>query len=230
MTGPRHAPADWEPQWDVRTMCRPTVPREHRPGSRRGRWERDREAVEHRAGRWVVAFRSPSRWGLAAPGGVASAVDPASAEPLATEEQAVPGGTGAGNQTDPHLSGSLLAFTVDRGHRVGDPVRRPGRRDPTGTIPNGGNRDSLSDVSGDLIVFRRVYTDGTSQPADHGLRRHRTRAGCPRGGAAEPGARRAFAVDRRDTVAFMQFVGASSTQTEVCVADVADLTAPGACA
>ena len=61
--------------------------------------------------RWIAGAVAGVLVVLAGPVGVASAVDPGPAQPLATEEQPVPAGTGAGNQTDPHLSGSLLAFT-----------------------------------------------------------------------------------------------------------------------
>src|SRR5687768_1948194 len=81
------------------------------------------------------------------PAGVASAVDPGAAKPLATEEQPVADGTGAGNQTDPHLSGSLLAFTsiVDTSSEVRYTDLAAGS---SGVIPNAGHRDSLPDVDG----------------------------------------------------------------------------------
>ena len=47
--------------------------------------------------------------------------------------------------------------------------------------------------------------------------------------APEAGARRAFTAIGGTTVAFMQFVGASSTQSEVCVADAAVPDAPAVC-
>ena len=99
----------------------------------------------------------------------------------------------------------------------------------TGTIDNGGHRDSLPDVSGDLVVFRRVLTDGSS--AGTPIMVFDTSA--PELGAREvapaEGVRRVFAAIGGTTVAFMQFVGASSTVSEVCVADVDDLAAPAVC-
>jgi HYR domain len=162
----------------------------------------------------------------AAPPGVAAAQVPDSTSSVAVEEESVPGGTGPGNQTDPHIDGDLLAFTAS--DSVGSEIRYVDLADGSpGTIDNGGHRDSLPDVSGDLVAFRRVSTDGSSRS----ILVFDTSA--PELGAREvapaEGARRAFAAIGGTTVAFMQFVGASSTQSEVCVADVDDLAAPAVC-
>ena len=129
--------------------------------------------------RWIAGAVAGLLVVLVGPVGVASAVDPGPAEPLATEEQPVPDGSGDGNQTDPHLSGSLLAFTSIVG--TSSEIRYADLADgSSGVVPNAGHRDSLPDVDGDHIVFRRVFTDGI-EPGDPGLRCRRTRPGCPRG-------------------------------------------------
>ena len=139
---------------------------------------------------------------------------PGAPVPLTSESRLIAGG--AGNQTDPHVSGSLLTFTALQGTesliRYVDLAGGTG-----GDIPNAGHRDSLSDVSGDLVVFRRVHADNSTRAImlfdvsapELGVREL----------APEVGTRRAFPAIGGTTVAFMQFVGASSTQSEMCVAD-----------
>jgi hypothetical protein len=166
--------------------------------------------------------------GLATPVGPAGAESPTSDGVLASEPVAVPGGTGPGNQTDPHLDGSLLVFTAT------DPssseIRYVDLADGTaGAIPTAGHRDSLPDVSGDLIVFRRVYTDGSSASRpimvfDVTAPEIGVRELAPAGGA-----RREAASIGGATVAFVQQSGPSSTQTDVCVADAAAPEAPATC-
>jgi hypothetical protein len=67
-----------------------------------------------------------------------------------------------GNQFDPHLSGSLLVFTAledtESSVRYVDLASGAG-----GDISHSGARDSLPEVSGDLVVFRRVFIDGSTQ-------------------------------------------------------------------
>ncbi|MDQ4038628.1 MAG: hypothetical protein M3313_09860, partial [Actinomycetota bacterium] len=146
---------------------------------------------------------------LAAPAALADAPGPAVL--LSWQAQAV--STGAGNQTDPHLSGSLLVFTaLDQSEsriRYVDLAGGAG-----GDIPNVGARDSLPDVSGDLIVFRRVFTDGST--FDRPIMVFDVAA--PELGARElapqEGARRAMSSIGGTTVAFMQFVESSSSQSE----------------
>ena len=120
----------------------------------------------------------------------------------------MPDGTGGGNQTDPHLSGSLLAFTSIVG--TSSEIRYTDLADgSSGVIPNAGHRDSLPDVDGDHIVFRRVHADSSSRAI------LAFDVAAPDLGAREiaplEGARRAFPSIGGSTVAFMQFVGASST-------------------
>jgi hypothetical protein len=147
------------------------------------------------------------------------------AVPLASESVLIAGGPG--NQTDPHISGSLVTWTDISGteSRISYADLAAGT---TGSIPNAGNRDSLSGVEGDRIVFRRVYTDGTTARPILVFDVTAPGAGVQEL-APEPGARRAFAAIGGTTVAFMQFVTGSSTATEVCVADVAAPTAPAVC-
>jgi hypothetical protein len=77
---------------------------------------------------------------------------PGATVPLTSESRLVAGG--AGNQTDPHVSGSLVTWSDISGteSRIGYADLAAGT---TGLVPNAGHRDSLSDVAGDL-VFRRV--------------------------------------------------------------------------
>lgn len=185
------------------------------------------ECSSSTARRWAVAVSAAVAIGLALPVGAAGAESPTSEGALATEPLAVPGGTGAGNQTDPHLSGSLLVFTATDSYSE---IRYVDLADGSaGEIPNAGHRDSLPDASGDLIVFRRVYTDGST--ATRPIMVFDVTA--PGAGAQEvapaDGERRAFPSIGGTTVAFMQFVDSSSTRSEVCVADVTDLAAPAVC-
>jgi hypothetical protein len=157
---------------------------------------------------------------------VALAHAPGAPQPVTLQTELVAGG--AGNQTDPHVAASLIAFTS-----IVDTTSEIGYRDVTtgaaGAIPNDGHRDSLPGVSGSLITFRRVFTDGssTARPIMVFDVAH------PELGAREvaptPGARRAFGSAGADTVAFMQFTGSSSTASDVCVASLSDLPAPAQC-
>ena len=157
---------------------------------------------------------------------VPSALAHAPGAPVPLASDPAPVATGPGNQTDPHLSGDLVTWTdiggTDSRIRYADLAAGT-----TGEIPNAGNRDSLSGVSGDLIVFRRVYTDTSNRSIlvfdvsspELGLREL----------APQPGARRAFPAIGGTTVAFMQFVGASGTASEVCAADAAVPDSPATC-
>lgn len=158
--------------------------------------------------------------------GTASAVEPGPAATLDSQSRPVAGGPGS--QTDPHVSGGLVAYTVD--DSASSEIRYADLAAGTaGEIPTAGHRDSLPDVSGDLIVFRRVFTDGSSasrpilvfdvSAPDLGTRELAPAADVRREGAAIGGT----------TVAFVQQSGASSAQTDVCVADAADPAAPATC-
>ena len=148
------------------------------------------------------------------------------AVPLTSESQLVAGGPG--NQTDPHVSGSLVTWTDISG--TGSQIRYADlAAGTTGSVPNAGNRDSLSGVEANWIVFRRVYTDGTSTARPIVV----FDVDAPGAGvqelAPEPGARRAFPAIGGTTVAFMQFAPGSSTATEVCIADLTAPAAPAVC-
>lgn len=154
----------------------------------------------------------------------ALAESPASTGSLDSDSAVVAGGEG--NQTDPHLSGSLVAYT-DSGSANSEIRYVDLAGGTSGVVPNAGHRDSLPDVDGDLIVFRRVFTDGSSarrpillfdvSAPELGVREL----------APDPVARRGSAVIGGTTVAFVQQSGPSSQQSEICVAD---LTAPEAAA
>lgn len=136
---------------------------------------------------------------------------------------------GVGNQTDPHVSGSVVSYTALEG--TSSEIRYQDLTDPSTdvAIPNGGHRDSLSDVSGEVLVFRRVFTDGSTSGRPI-MFFDQAQAGLGvRELAPLVGARRAFASAGGDTVAFMQYVGASSTQSEICVASLTAWTAPAQC-
>lgn len=120
---------------------------------------------------------------------------------------------GAGNQTDPHVSGNLVSYTnaegINSGIRYHDLT--------TGVdaaIPNEGHRDSLSDISGSTVVFRRIFTDGstTTRP----ILAFNTATGGP---AVEldpkPGARREFPAIGAGTVAWVELVGTSGGESNV---------------
>lgn len=161
---------------------------------------------------------------LATPAALADTPGPA----VLLSSQAQPVSAGVGNQTDPHLSGSLLVFTAVGG--TDSRIRYVDLADGAGgDIPHLGNRDSLPDVSGDLVVFRRVFTDGSTTSRSIMV----FDVAAPELGARElapqEGARRASPSIGATTVAFMQFVEGSSTQTELCVADASALAAPGTC-
>ena len=159
-------------------------------------------------------------------GGMPSALAhaPGAPVPLTSDSRLIAGGVG--NQTDPHVSGSLLTWTALDG--TNSRVRYVDLADGSGgEIPVAGHRDSLSDASGDLVVFRRVHTDSATRAImlfdvsapESGVREL----------APEAGTRRAFPAIGGTTVAFMQFVGASVLQSQVCVADTAVPEAPAVC-
>ena len=166
--------------------------------------------------------------GMVTAGGVASADEPGSAVLLDSEPQLIAGGPG--NQVDPHLSGSLLVFTASGG--TASEIRyvdlAAGLESPV-AILNAGHRDELPDVSGSLVVFRRIYTDGSSSTrpilifdvAAPGLGAREL--------APEEGARRRSPSIGGTTVAFSEERGGLTSTTDVCVADAATIVAPAVC-
>jgi ABC-type oligopeptide transport system substrate-binding subunit len=68
---------------------------------------------------------------------------------------------GPGNQTDPHISGTLVSYTGAEG-TFSEVRYHDLATGSAAAIPNGGHRDELSEVHGSTIVFRRIYTDGST--------------------------------------------------------------------
>lgn len=126
--------------------------------------------------------------------------------------------SGPDNQTDPHVSGSLVSYTNFRGS-TGEIRYQDLATGADAAIPNGGHRDELSDVSGTTIVFRRVHLDGstTTRP----IMAFDTATGGP---AVEldpqPGARRTSPEIGGRTVAWVEFVPDSNTASNVVVYDL----------
>ena len=152
--------------------------------------------------------------------------EPASTEPLGSHQEPVV--TGPDNQTDPHLWGSRLAY-IDTGStysQIGFADLADGTE---GTVPNAGHRDSVPDIAGSLIVFRRVFTDGSTAARPIMLYDVEAPELGVRELAPEPGARRDQPDIGGTTVAFMQQSGPSSSQSEICVADLADIAAEAIC-
>src|SRR5688572_26337141 len=96
---------------------------------------------------------------LAAFPATAFGTDPSTPIPVTGTTELVHGGPG--NQTDPHISGSLVSYsnlTSSREIRYHDLA--------TGlnsAIPQGDHQDTLSDLSGATIVFRRIFSDVSTQ-------------------------------------------------------------------
>lgn len=83
------------------------------------------------------------------------------AEPIQVTGAPVLVSGGPDNQTDPHISDTLVSYTKE----VGIPNEIRYYDLVTGSdaaIPNDGHNDGLSDVHGSTIVFRRIYTDGST--------------------------------------------------------------------
>lgn len=126
---------------------------------------------------------------------------------------------GLGNQTDPHISGTLVAHTAVDG--TSSEIRYHDLESGSDiAIPNDGHRDARPDVSGTTIVFRRVYTDGSTI----------TRpiiafdTANPGAGAVELdpvlAVRRSAPVIGGRTVAWEEFVGFSSFQSDIVAYDL----------
>lgn len=125
--------------------------------------------------------------------------------------------SGAGNQTDPHISGNLASYS----NFVGTAAEIRYQDLATGhdaAIPNGGHRDAVSDVSGTTIVFRRVYTDGSTATRPI-LAFDAATAGSVVELDPKPDVRRQSPSIGGRTVAWMELNGGSSIKTEVVVYD-----------
>lgn len=136
---------------------------------------------------------------------------------------------GPGNQTDPHVSATIVSYTNT--DSATSEIRYQDLSSPGSdlAVPNLGHRDSLSDVSGDIIVFRRVYTDGSSSSRPILFFDRTQPALGTRELAPSPGARREAASVGGDTVAFVQQSGPSSSQSDICVASLANYLDPAQC-
>lgn len=126
---------------------------------------------------------------------------------------------GAGNQTDPHISGTLVTYTNST-DGVMEIRYHDLATDQDDAIPTGGHRDSLSDVDGSTVVFRRVFTDGSSARRPI-MAFDVTNPGTPPVEIApDPTARREFARLGGSTVAWVELIGPSSNQTDIVVHDL----------
>ena len=163
---------------------------------------------------------------MAVPLGAAVAAEPGPPTVLESESEQLAGGPD--NQTDPHLSGNLVVYT-DSGSAHSEIRYVDVAGGPSGAVPNLGHRDSLPDVFGSLVVFRRVFADGSSSARPIMV----FDVDAPQLGARElapeAGARRSSPAIGGSTVAFQQQSGPMSSQSEICVADLADLGAPAVC-
>jgi hypothetical protein len=150
----------------------------------------------------------------AAPAGAAAGPAPA---PTPVTVATTPIATGAGNQTDPHVSSRFLTYTsaVDATSTI---HYRDVVTGATATVPHDGHRDSLASVSGSTIVFRRVRTDDARRQI---MAFDATSPDVPpRELAPDAAARRASPEIGGPTVAWMQFVHGSSIETEIGVYDL----------
>ena len=105
----------------------------------------------------VVAAVAAAALAVLAP--AAAGADPPPPITPATTTTLIHGG--AGNQTDPHISGTLVSYsniTNVRQIRYHDLATGANN-----AIPNGDHQDTISDVFGSTIVFRRVFSDVTTQ-------------------------------------------------------------------
>lgn len=84
--------------------------------------------------------------------------------PVEVTATVTPIATGPGSQNDPHISGTLMSYSDAGDNSLS--VRGIRYRDlVTGAdaaIPTEGQFDSASDVFGTRVVFRRIYTDGST--------------------------------------------------------------------
>lgn len=130
---------------------------------------------------------------------------------------------GDGRQNDPHVSGSLVSYTSLVSETSPSEIRYHDLATGVhGAIRNEGHYDHLSAVSGSVIVFRRGWvTDGrftgrdimafdTAKPTSPPVVLD------PR----EEGVRRAFPAIGASTVAWMEYVAGTSTESEVVVYDL----------
>ena len=159
----------------------------------------------------------------------ASGAEPPTAVDLALDPILVAGGTGS--QTEPHVSGSLVSFTnqgsLTSEIRYKDVATTSPAAGIDNSTPTGGTyRDSISDVSGRVIVFKRA-SDSSSTESIMFFDSANPSAG-PQVLAEAPGTQRQAAAIGSTTVAFEQKTG-STLVRNICVASTADPTAPASC-
>ncbi|GEL68358.1 hypothetical protein [Myxococcus virescens] len=121
---------------------------------------------------------------------------------------------GPGDQTDPHVSGPLVAYTNES--RGTSEIRYHDlRTSADAAIPNGGAFDFVSDISDGTIVFTRVSTSSAIYTFDVAV------DAAPRELAPEAGSSRRSAVIGGRTVAWQDFgyTGVTS-QPEIAVYDL----------
>ena len=134
---------------------------------------------------------------------------------------------GPGAQTDPHISGSRVSYTNRT--TTGSEVRVFDLETGTSTaVPNEGIfQDSISDISGDIVVFTRRITSSSTQLiafvdlADPTLTVTEL--------APDHSVRRTAASVGGDTVAFQQFSTQSTSLSAICVARLSRPTEPAQC-
>jgi Tol biopolymer transport system component len=141
-------------------------------------------------------------------------------EPIRPSTSTVLVSGGTGNQTDPHISGVVLTYTsiVETSSEIRYHDATTGE---DAAIPNQGNRDSLAGISGSTVVFRRVHTDAITTAREIMAFDITTPGVAPRALAQDATARRAFLAIGGTTVAWMEFVESSSTQSEIVAYDLA---------
>lgn len=126
---------------------------------------------------------------------------------------------GPGNQTDPHISGTLVTYT--NAASISSEIRYHNLA--TGSdaaIPNDAHRDELSDVHGSTIVFRRIYTDGSTSTRP--IMTFETANPAAASVELDPvqGDRRRSPAISGDTVTWMTEAGGLTTTTDVVAYDL----------
>lgn len=125
-------------------------------------------------------------------------------------------GSGPGTQTDPHVGGNLVSYTsiVNSSSEIRYHDLATGA--DTAVPKQAGQQDSLSDVSGSVIVFRRL--DGSSTRR---IMAFDTATGEP---AVEldpgPGVRRGFPAIGGRTVAWQEFAPDTNSRADIVVYDL----------
>ncbi|MCP3105156.1 hypothetical protein LZ198_40440 [Myxococcus sp. K15C18031901] len=121
---------------------------------------------------------------------------------------------GPGDQTDPHVSGSLVAYTNESGG-TSEIRYHDLTTGEDAAIPNGGAFDFVSDVSGGTVVFTRVSTSSAIFTFDVST------DGPPEELAPQDGSSRRAAVIGGRTVAWQDFGYTGSTlEPEIAVFDL----------